>query len=99
MSKRQIYNIAISEITKPGQVIVMDNCNGFTFVNDGQTIAYVNGMPLYPGNPAPAPPPNFLGDAWEIGGNEGEEYKGLINVRFDGVGNDKLIVVQKNYTN
>lgn len=88
----QIYNISVVNMTESGQVIVMDNCNGFTFANNGTSIVYVNDMPLYPGTPG-----TNLGDAWEVGGNAGEVYKGLIQVRFDTGGINNLIVVQKNY--
>lgn len=89
------YNIAVNFYVKPAFIPVVENCNGFTFTNTGDTTAYVNGMVIYPGTVG-----TTLGDSRSIGGNEGEIYGGVIKLAFDTVApgtNPQVEIVQKFY--
>lgn len=88
------YNTETGIYTKSGYVDVMPKCNGYTFTNLGDAIAFVNDMVVYPSST----PATALGDSRSVGGNEGEVYKGILRVRFDVAGaNPKLEIVQKFY--
>lgn len=82
----QPYNIAT--MIKP-----VENCNGFTVVNTGDDIAFVNDHILYPGTIG-----TFVGDSMTFGGNIGEIYMGSIRIRFQGTGTTPEVTVdQKQY--
>lgn len=94
--KRQPYNLQVINVTKSGFVSVNENCNGFTATNIGDTDVTVNGMLLYAGDPVN----KVLGDSRQVGGNEGEEYKGNLKIVFDATGpnlNLNLEIAQKIY--
>lgn len=74
----QKYNIAIGTYNTSQFIDVVENCNGFTFTNIGDTIAEVNGQVIFPS----ATPLTALGDSRSIGGNEGEIYKGNMRLLF-----------------
>jgi hypothetical protein len=59
----QNYNMNI-------HVRVVDNCNGFTVKNRGNTICFINGDPLIPGE----------SKAFML--NRNEDYKGRIDLKF-----------------
>lgn len=87
------YNISITPYTTGGSIEVDDRCNGFTAVNVGDDTAFVNGFPLFPGTPG-----TVIGDAFGIGGNKDELYKGNIMLSFAGVGvAPQVIIMQKFY--
>lgn len=87
------YNTTTNNYFKSAVVDVMKNCNGFTFTNVGGKIARVNGMIIYPGVPGTS-----LGDSRSVGGNEGEIYKGRIQIAFEAGGaNPNIEIVQKFY--
>lgn len=92
--KRLPYNTVTLVYTRSGFIDVVNNCNAFTFVNVGDTIANVNGMIIYPGTVG-----TNLGDARQIGGNEGEVYIGTIKLAFDfpGGANPAVEITQKFY--
>jgi hypothetical protein len=73
-----VYNISVATYSQSGFIDVIENCNGFTFTNLGDTIAEVNGMVIFPS----ATPATDLGDSRSIGGNAGEIYKGNIKLSF-----------------
>lgn len=58
-------------------VIRVANCNGFTAVNTGDTIATVNDQVLYPGTIG-----TNVGDSMTVGGNAGEIFIGVITIIF-----------------
>lgn len=68
----------------------MDNCNGFTVVNTGDSIAIVNGFILYPGTVGTS-----IGDSISFGGNAGEIYMGTIDYSFPTPGADPQITVSQ----
>jgi hypothetical protein len=72
------YNISVATYNQSGFIDVIENCNGFTFTNLGDTIAEVNGMVVFPS----ATPATDLGDSRSIGGNQGEIYSGNIKLSF-----------------
>jgi len=84
-----------------GQIYTFDTylkvdqmCNAVTFINRGDSVVYVNGVPL-----APSPlGPGFAGESIAFSGNEGEIYRGDIEVRFvPGGTSDQVVVLQKFY--
>jgi len=74
-------------------VVPVLNCNGFTAVNTGDTIAFINDHVLYPGVPG-----TNVGDSITFGGNHKEIYKGTIRIRFTGAGVlPEVTIDQKQY--
>lgn len=88
-----IYNTTGAQTYTPGQTISrVQNCNGFTVTNTGDSIVRVNGRTLYPGVPGTS-----LGDSISIGGNHGEVYTGNINISFGAGAAPACEVEQKFY--
>lgn len=77
-NKGRQYNISVEIVTEAKEVTRVRNCNGIMFTNVGDTIAFVNGMVIFPS----ATPTTDLGDSRSIGGNEGELYTGNITLVF-----------------
>lgn len=84
-----------------GQIYTFDQylkvdpyCNSVTFINRGDSVVLVNGIPL-----APSPlGPGFAGESIAFSGNEGEVYRGDIELRFVAGGtSDQCAVLQKFY--
>lgn len=79
--------------TQGGIVKRVDNCNGFIAINTGDDIAWINDQIIYPGVPG-----TVSGESVSVGGNLGEIYLGLINLKFNGVGaNPEVSINQKFY--
>ena len=90
------YNI-IGQSYYLGQEVKPDkNCNGWTAINKGDTLAWVNGVPL---KPYPPGHPELSGESFGVSGNEQEVYDGRIKIVFDNsVGtNPWIVIVQKFY--
>jgi hypothetical protein len=88
------FNV-FGQIYKFDQYLKVDKkCNGVTFINRGDSVVLVNGVPL-----APSPlGPGFAGESIAFSGNEGEVYRGDIEIRFVAGGVDpQIVVLQKFY--
>jgi hypothetical protein len=70
--------MALSVVTAPAQVPLVENCFAFMFTNIGDTIARVNGMVVFPS----ATPATALGDSRSLSGHLMDLYKGNLNVSF-----------------
>lgn len=86
------YNIFTQVYTQSGQIEVVENCNGYTATNIGADIVTINGQVLFPGTVG-----SILGDSVSVGGNEGEIYKGRLDIAFAAITNPQLQIVQKYY--
>lgn len=67
-------------------------CNGWTAINRGTGLAYINGIPL-----APPAVPGTAGDSFSVGGNLGEIWGGDLNISFEPGFTNNLVLVQKYY--
>lgn len=86
-----IYNIIPTVYRKNAAVIIQEMCNSVILINQGTTIATVNGVVL---NPGTAGVNN--GESFTFGGNVGEIFKGRIDINFpSGAGN--VLSIQKIY--
>jgi len=85
------FNIIITTIISNAQVIVEDGCNAITFINQGATIAQVNGIILQPGSGTAS------GESFTFGGHQNELFRGRIDVGFPSTAIGKMIVIQKVY--
>ena len=88
------FNIYGQLYTSDQYLKVDQYCNGVTFINRGDSVVYVNGVPL-----APSPlGPGFAGESIAFSGNEGEVYRGDIELRFAAGGtSNQVAVLQKFY--
>jgi hypothetical protein len=70
--KRQMakYNTTAQEYVKQHSVNLSKLCNGVTVLNAGTTFVTWNGVPLGPGQ------------SMTVGGNEGEEFIGRVDLNF-----------------
>lgn len=68
-------------------------CNGWTAINRGAGVAFVNGIPLSP--------PSVVGEGGEsitIGGNIGELWGGELQLSFaPGAASNEVVIIQKFY--
>lgn len=85
------YNTSQTQYVVPAQVILDKNCNGYTVLNIGTTVAFCNGIPLNPGVPG-----TNNGESWSVGGNRGEILAGRLDIGFTG-GAGRVVVIQKFY--
>lgn len=72
------WNLSVVVHTKSQLVVRNENCFAFMFTNLGDTIAYVNGMIIYPS----ATPATALGDSRALSGHWLDIYKGDLNLTF-----------------
>lgn len=86
-----LYNFNGQVYSQNGLVTLDLTCNGINFVNIGDTVAEVNGIPLSP--PAAG---ERVGDSYSVGGNRGEILQGRIMINF-ATNAGRLLVVQKYY--
>lgn len=78
MAVRKRYNETVQVYTTNEYVPVSKGCFAYMFTNVGDTIAFVNGMRIFPAtNPA-----TTLGDSRTISGHEFDEYVGNITLSF-----------------
>ena len=88
------YTSKPQKITESGMVKKQENINGFTAVNKGDQLAFINGFPIDP------PTALTSGEAIEFNGNEMDLFDDMINVQFAGAGVNPLVyIVQKVYKN
>jgi hypothetical protein len=74
----RVWNQSVVVYTKSTLVVRNDNCFAYMFTNLGDTIAYVNGMIIYPSTT----PATALGDSRAISGHLLDLYKGDLNLVF-----------------
>lgn len=87
------YNIQGASYSQNVEIPVEKNLNSFTVINEGDGVAFINGIELKP-YPAPA----LTGEGITIGGNNGEVYTGRIEIKFAaGQAAPKVIVIKKYY--
>ena len=85
------FNIIPATFRNPASVIMQERCNSFFVINQGTTIAVVNGVVL---NPGVAGTNN--GESFIFGGNKGELFRGRVDISFpSGTGN--VLTIQKVY--
>lgn len=98
MQKNKNFNFLASEQRENIKQQVFDNCNGVTIINQGNGGAYVNNVYL---NPSPLNvllTDRFAGESVSIGGNEGEVFKGRLDISFvPGQTSPLLVIIQKYY--
>lgn len=92
------YNMTVNvyDNTQQGFINVVPGCNSFTVINTGDTLAFINGIPLFPS----ATPLTDAGDTIAIEGNELDLYKGNIKLSFQfPVGaTPQVTIIQQFYT-
>lgn len=96
MQVARAYNMDVQIYTAGGRITVTKNCFAFMFTNVGDTVAFLNGMVIFP-NTTPA---TALGDSRSIGAHVLDMYKGDMSLVFDAVapGTDpKVEIVQLFY--
>jgi len=87
------FNVLIQQYTTQTEVQVTPDCNAWAARNLGNDTCWVNGTQLL-ANPAPG----LTGESASFSGNDGEIYKGRIQIRFAGVGTTPLVeITQKFY--
>lgn len=85
------YDFVNTEVNDLTNFKIDPLCNSIMITNTGTTICFVNEFPLHPGVPG-----TNNGEAFIMGGNEGEIYRGILQIRF--VGNaGAAMVTQKFY--
>ncbi len=90
------YDIISQTYETGGEIKVDERCNGFTAINTGDTLVFVNNIPL---KPFPAGHPELTGAAIAIPGNLGEIFRGRIWIVFGqlpGV-TPQVTIIQKFY--
>lgn len=92
--ERRIYN-DISQIVRQSiEIVVHQNCNGWTAVNQGADVVKINNIQLLPSSS----PSTITGDSVSIEGNEGEIYERLtLKVEFQTTTQPQLLIIQKIY--
>lgn len=85
------FNITTGEYSQNCNVPIDSKCNGFTAINIGSTKAIVNGVPLNGGTPG-----TNNGEAFSVGGNSGEVFKGRVTISFPS-GSGNVLIIQKYY--
>lgn len=89
------YNITVQTYQQGGDITVERGCTAFMFTNVGDTIAFVNGMVVFPS----ATPATALGDSRSIAAHTLDIYKGRIQLKFQGAGVAPAVeIVQVFYT-
>lgn len=91
MTELLFYNASYTQYLVDSSVVIDDFCNGWTVINIGASVMFVNGIPL---NPGVAGTNN--GESFSVGGNRGEIFMGRIDLRFVG-GAGVCVVIQKFY--
>lgn len=91
---QRTYNVFGQSYTFDTYLKVDERCNGVTFINRGDGVAFVNGIPL-----APSPlGVGFAGESISFGGNKDELFRGMIDLKFaPGATVTEVVIVQKFY--
>lgn len=92
--KEKYYNISVQEYVANCEASIDSSTNGWTAQNLGDSIVWVNNIPLLPNTVAGQP-----GMSVSIGGNEGEIYTGRMPIRFNPGGvNPRVVIIFKVYS-
>lgn len=86
------YNHIFKTVRGNASVTVEQNCNSYSAINTGATLATVNGVPINAGVPG-----TNNGESISFNGNKGEIYKGRIDVNFPVTAGGEVILIQKIY--
>jgi hypothetical protein len=87
------FNVTTISVSKNQGVEIDPLTNALTFINTGNTLVNVNGIPLNAGVPG-----TNNGESFSIPGNYDEVFSGRIDVAFPGGGaGAQLLVIQKFY--
>ena len=78
--------------TRQTIVPLRPNLNGYSVRNVGTSVAIVNNKRLLP-----RPFAGVSGESFSMGGNLGELYEGIIEIKFEAGGGDAIEVTQKFY--
>ncbi len=73
------YDFVNTEINDLTNFKIDRLCNSIMVTNIGTTICFVNNFPLHPGVPG-----TNNGEAFIMGGNQDEIYRGQLQIRFTG---------------
>jgi len=94
--KTRKYNFTAIQQTKGGNIFLQRDCNSFAIINIGDTLAFLNGVPVFPSS-APA---TIRGDTFELNGEELESYEGNLTLKFNAPlgANPKVVILQQYYT-
>lgn len=88
------YGLNAITVTQSQNFTVDKRCNSLGFINTGDVIVTVNGIPLFPSS-APA---TIRGDAFTVNGNEMEIFKSYVTISFAlGGASPSLVIVQQFY--
>ena len=92
----QEYDIIAQSYAVGGEISVDRRCNGWTAINQGDTLVRVCGISLLPYPPGH---PEFSGASIAIPGNFGEVFRGRIWIVFDDApaANPLVTIIQKYY--
>lgn len=91
----QPYDIIAQTYEAGIEVAVDPNCNEWTAINTGDTLAFVCGIPI---KPFPPGHPELTGAAIAIPGNKWEVFRGRIWIVFAAGGvNPQVCIIQKYY--
>jgi hypothetical protein len=87
------YGMITQGLLSNGSAIIPPDCNGFTVMNLGLTVAMINySIPLNPGTPG-----TNNGESFSIGGNRGEIFAGRIDISFPLNSNGSIMIIYKIY--
>lgn len=90
-SQYKEYNVISNQYDRNQSVVMDVKCNGWTAINIGTTLVMVNGIPLNAGTPG-----TNNGESVTFGGNEGEVFKGRVDLVFPN-GPGLVLIFQKYY--
>lgn len=90
------FNLAVNEYYKGGDIPIQRDCNAVAIMNVGDTVAFLNGIPVFPST-APA---TIRGDVFQFAGEELEAFEGNLTLKFQApVGAaPKVVIIQQFYT-
>ncbi len=92
------FNIIAQSYQNSQQLQLEELCNGYTAINTGDTLVYVNNVPL---KPYPSGHPELSGESYTVAGNFGEVYvgaNGAISIAFvAGGAAPQVTIIQKFY--
>lgn len=92
--KGRPYNLLVTKCTQAQEQQVDKCCNSWIAKNTGDSIAFVNQVPVIP-----RPGPGLSGETFGPEGDEGDIYKGRISVTFAAGANPELYIIQFIYLN
>lgn len=91
----RIWNQVVGIYTESSLITRVENCFAYMFTNIGDTIAFVNGIVVFPS----ATPATALGDSRSMSGHLLDLYKGNITLSFQAPvnANPKVEIIQLFY--